>query len=129
MDISIVVPVYNEEESLRELHEWIAKVLSSLSYRYEIIMVDNGGSTPSVGKYSEQPNTKVLHFPENLGFAGGNNKALDHAEGDCVLLMNQDVVVGEQGGYVVAEGTPEEVAMVEDSYTGQFLAEYLNGHP
>jgi GT2 family glycosyltransferase len=56
-------------------------------------MVDNGGSTPSVGKYSGQTNIKVLHFPENLGFADGNNKALEHAEGDIILLMNQDVVV------------------------------------
>lgn len=60
---------------------------------YEIILVDNGGSTPSVGQYEGQLNTKVLHFKKNTGFAGGNNLALDHSEGELVLLMNQDVVV------------------------------------
>ncbi len=41
MDISIVVPVFNEEESLSELREWIEKVLSAHSYQYEVIMVDD----------------------------------------------------------------------------------------
>ena len=60
---------------------------------YEIILVDNGGSTPSVEKYGGRPKTKGITFPQNLGFAGGNNQALSHAEGELVLLMNQDVVV------------------------------------
>lgn len=90
--LSIVVLFYHGEP-------WIRNCIQSLenqslaSNQYEIIIVDNGGSTPSVAKYSEQPNIKVLRFPENLGFAGGNNKALGHVEGDFILLMNQDVVV------------------------------------
>ena len=63
------------------------------SSTYEIILVDNGGSTPSVRNYEGQPNTKVLHFSKNYGFAGGNNKALAHAGGEFILLMNQDVAV------------------------------------
>lgn len=60
---------------------------------YEVIMVDNGGSTPSVEKYKGKKNIKVLHFPVNYGFAGGNNMALAHAQGEIILLLNQDVVV------------------------------------
>ncbi|UCH20409.1 MAG: glycosyltransferase, partial [Deltaproteobacteria bacterium] len=92
IQLSVVVLFYHGET-------WIQNCIQSLENqslarnKYEIIMVDNGGSTPSVAKYSEQPNIKVLHFPENFGFADGNNKALDHAEGDFILLMNQDVVV------------------------------------
>jgi GT2 family glycosyltransferase len=55
--------------------------------------VDNGGSTPSVKNYEGRPQVKVLHFSQNFGFAGGNNKALAHVNGDIILLMNQDVVV------------------------------------
>jgi GT2 family glycosyltransferase len=60
---------------------------------YEIILVDNGGSTPSVASYDGQPYTKVLHFDRNYGFAGGNNRAMAQTEGEFILLMNQDVVV------------------------------------
>ena len=90
--MSVIVLFYHGEP-------WIRNCIQSLEHqsltrkKYEIIMVDNGGSTPSVDKYSKNLNTKVLHFPKNLGFAGGNNKALEDAEGDFVLLMNQDVVV------------------------------------
>jgi len=59
---------------------------------YEIILVDNGGSTPSIDKYEEQKNIDVYHFPVNCGFAGGNNRALDFARGEIILLINQDVV-------------------------------------
>jgi GT2 family glycosyltransferase len=78
---------------------WIEKCMDSLENQslpredYEIILVDNGGSTPSVGDYGGQPNVKTLSFSRNLGFTDGNNKALSHAEGELVLLMNQDVVV------------------------------------
>ncbi len=90
--LSIIVLFYYGEH-------WIETCISSLENQslprdlYEIIMVNNGGSTPSVGKYDGRQNIKALHFPENYGFAGRNNKALTHARGEIVLLMNQDVVV------------------------------------
>jgi len=60
---------------------------------YEIILVDNGGSTPSVKKYQDKDNVTIVYFSENYGFAGGNNLALKHARGEILLLMNQDVLV------------------------------------
>ncbi len=90
--LSVIVLFYYGEQ-------WINMCVDSLQNQslpeadYEIILVDNGGSTPSVATYRGQPNIKVLTFPQNLGFTGGNNKALSHAEGELVLLINQDVVV------------------------------------
>jgi GT2 family glycosyltransferase len=90
--LSVIVLFYFGER-------WIEGCIRSLEKQslsrsaYEIILVDNGGSTPSVDNYEGAPNTKVLHFLKNYGFAGGNNKALAHAEGEFIVLMNQDVLV------------------------------------
>lgn len=90
--LSVIVLFYFGER-------WVKTCIDSLENQsmsrasYEIILVDNGGSTPSTGNYSGLPNTRVLTYPQNLGFADGNNQALFHADGELVLLMNQDVVV------------------------------------
>jgi len=90
--LSVIVLFYHGER-------WIDSCIRSLENQslsrrlYEIVLVDNGGSTPSVAKYKEGNNTKTVHFPINYGFAGGNNRALEQTKGDIVLLMNQDVVV------------------------------------
>jgi hypothetical protein len=90
--LSIIVLFYHGER-------WIDACIRSLQNQslsrdlYEIILVDNGGSTPSVANYDGPPYNKTLQFEKNYGFAGGNNKALENAEGEFILLMNQDVVV------------------------------------
>jgi hypothetical protein len=90
--LSVIVLFYHGER-------WIEPCVRSLENQtlsrnlYEIVMVDNGGSTPSVDKYEEQKNINVIHFPGNYGFAGGNNRALAYTQGDLVFLINQDVVV------------------------------------
>jgi GT2 family glycosyltransferase len=92
IQLSVIVLFYRGER-------WIQECIQSLQEQslarstYEIILVDNGGSTPSVKNFEGRPRTKVLHFSKNYGFAGGNNKALSHADGEFILLMNQDVVV------------------------------------
>lgn len=92
VQLSVIVLFYHGER-------WIQACIQSLQEQslarstYEIILVDNGGSTPSVKNYEGLPHTKVLRFSKNYGFAGGNNKALTHADGEFILLMNQDVVV------------------------------------
>lgn len=90
--LSIIVLFYHGER-------WITSCVKSLENQslsrtlYEIILVDNGGTTPSVERYKNWQNIKVIHFLENYGFAGGNNLALEYARGEIILLMNQDVVV------------------------------------
>lgn len=90
--LSIIVLFYHGER-------WIEACIQSLENQslakslYEIILIDNGGSTPSVNKYQRKDNVSVVHFHQNYGFAGGNNLALAHARGEIIVLMNQDVVV------------------------------------
>ena len=90
--LSVIVLFYQGER-------WIDACLASLEKQslsrdcYEIILVDNGGSTPSIYNYKEHRNIKILSLPVNLGFAEGNNRALEPARGEIVLLVNQDVVV------------------------------------
>jgi GT2 family glycosyltransferase len=92
IQLSVIVLFYYGER-------WIKACLASLENQtlprtcYELILVDNGGSTTSIEKYAGKPNTKVVHFEKNFGFAGGNNRALPYAAAELVLLMNQDVVV------------------------------------
>jgi hypothetical protein len=90
--LSVIVLFYFGERWIKECIRSLEKQSLSRS-EYEIILVDNGGSTPSVGNYEGVPNTKILHFQINYGFAGGNNRAMTHAEGEFIVLMNQDVVV------------------------------------
>jgi len=90
--VSVIALFYRGER-------WIDSCIHSLENQslprdmYEIILADNGGSTPSVDRHKGKRNMEVLHFPENLGFAGGNNRALEYCRGEIVLLVNQDVVV------------------------------------
>lgn len=90
--LSVIVLFYHGER-------WLDLCIHSLESQsldrglYEIIMVDNGGSTPSVAKYVGQYNVNVIHFPVNYGFTGGNNRALTHVRGEIIVLMNQDIVV------------------------------------
>jgi GT2 family glycosyltransferase len=78
---------------------WIDYCVKSLENQslsrnlYEIILVDNGGSTPSLNNFDKKKSIKVIHLSENYGFTEGNNKALVHARGEIVLLLNQDVIV------------------------------------
>jgi len=89
--LSVIVLLYHGDR-------WIDSCVTSLENQsiarntYEILLVDNGGSTPSVIKHQGKPNTKIIHLTNNLGFAGGNNMALHHAAGDFIALMNQDIV-------------------------------------
>ncbi len=61
--------------------------------RYELILADNGGATPSLDGFKDEPNVRIVRWQKNLGFAGGNNRAAALARGRVVLLLNQDVVV------------------------------------
>jgi GT2 family glycosyltransferase len=92
IQLSVIILFYHGERWLQPCMQSLQKQSLRRS-AYEIIVVDNGGSTPSVERYTGQPNIKVLHFAENYGFAGGNNSALAHAAGELILLMNQDVIV------------------------------------
>jgi len=95
MDISIVIPLLNEEESLNELHDWIAKVMQSNRYSYEILFVDDGSTDNSWNIIEElsqkNPNVKGLKFNFNYGKSQALNAAFKKAKGDVVITMDADL--------------------------------------
>lgn len=94
-DISIVVPLYNEEESLPELADWIEKVCSEHGYTYEVIMVDDGSTDDSwqvVQDLSAQ-NSKIrgIKFQRNYGKSAALNEGFKAACGNVVITMDADL--------------------------------------
>ena len=95
MDISIVVPLLNEEESLPELHDWIAKVMQSNEFTYELLFVDDGSKDNSwqvIRSLSEKnPNVRGVRFLNNFGKSQALNAAFKEAQGDVVITMDADL--------------------------------------
>ncbi|MBW4889938.1 glycosyltransferase family 2 protein [Mucilaginibacter sp. HMF5004] len=95
MDISVVVPLYNEVESLPELTSWIAKVMAANSFTYEIILVDDGsndGSWEMIHKLSEGNRfIKGIRFRRNYGKSAALNTGFGKAEGNVVITMDADL--------------------------------------
>ncbi len=95
MDISIVVPLYNEEESLPELEAWIRRVMEANNFSYEIVMVDDG-STDSSWRIVEElaaknPCVRGIKFRRNYGKSAGLHTAFEAARGDVVITMDADL--------------------------------------
>ena len=95
MDISIIVPVFNEEESLPELSAWIKKVLTGNSLSYEVIMVDDGSSDDSwkvIGELAAgNPEIKGVSFRRNYGKAAALHTGFQVATGEIVVTMDADL--------------------------------------
>lgn len=95
MNLSVIIPLYNEEESLPELAAWIERVVNEHSLSYEILMVDDG-STDGSWKVVEQlhatnPNIKGIKFRTNYGKSAALNTAFAACEGDVVITMDADL--------------------------------------
>lgn len=95
MDISVVIPLYNEDESLPELVEWIDRVMVENKFSYEVILIDDG-STDSSWKVINDlnikfPSVKGIRFRRNYGKSAGLNVGFDHAEGDVIITMDADL--------------------------------------
>lgn len=114
MDISVVVPLFNEEESLPELCAWIKKVVDENHFSYEIILVDDGstdGSWQVIERlHSENAEVKGIKFQRNYGKSAALNEAFKAAQGDVVITMDADL-----------QDSPDEIPglrkmIVEDGY-------------
>jgi glycosyltransferase involved in cell wall biosynthesis len=95
MDISVIVPLYNEDESLTELEAWITRVMLQNNYTHEIIMIDDG-STDNSWKIIEQlhqqnPLVKGIKFQRNYGKSAALNEGFKMAKGDVVVTMDADL--------------------------------------
>lgn len=95
MDISVVVPLYNEAESLPELEQWISRVMAEHGFSYEIIFVNDGSTDGSweVIKSLEQgnPSVKGVSFRRNYGKSPALNTGFRRAKGDVVITMDADL--------------------------------------
>ncbi len=114
MLISIVIPLYNEHESLPELTRWIDSVMEKNSFEYEVVYVDDGstdGSWLVIEDLKKQyPQIRALRFRRNYGKSAGLNRGFDAAKGDIIITMDADLQDSP-------EEIPELVRMItEDGY-------------
>ena len=95
MNLSIVIPLLNEEESLNELHHWIAQVMQSNGFSYEILFIDDGSTDNSWQIITEltQKNDKVkgIRFLRNFGKSQALHAGFLKAEGDVIITMDADL--------------------------------------
>jgi glycosyltransferase involved in cell wall biosynthesis len=114
MDLSIVIPLKDEEESLPELAEWVKRVCDQNQFTYEIIMVDDGSTDDSwnvIEKLNQNnPNIKGIRFQRNYGKSAALNEGFKAAKGEVVITMDADL-----------QDSPDEIPelrrmIVEDKY-------------
>ena len=95
MQISIVIPLLNEQESLPELHSWIVKVMNENKYSYEIIFIDDGSTDNSweIIEQLSQENlcVKGLRFLRNFGKSQALHAGFAKAQGDVIITMDADL--------------------------------------
>ena len=114
MDVSIVVPLFNEEESLPELCAWIQKVAEENNFTYEIILIDDGSTDDSwqviENLISNHFPIKGIKFQRNYGKSAALNEGFKAAIGDVVITMDADL-----------QDSPDEIPelrrmIIEDGY-------------
>jgi len=96
MDLTLVIPLYNEEESLPELMAWITKVVKEEAYSYEVIMVDDGSSDRSWTVIQELKkqygnNLRAFRFRRNYGKSAALHTGFQNARGKVVITMDADM--------------------------------------
>jgi len=95
MDLSIVIPLLNEEESLPELAAWIERVVTAERCSYEVIMIDDGSSDDSWAVIEKlragNPNIKGIKFQRNYGKSAALNEGFKAAQGDVIITMDADM--------------------------------------
>lgn len=95
MDISLVVPLYNEADSLPELHAWIKKVVDENDFSYEVIFVDDGSTDASWRVIKDlmrsDANVRAVRFQRNYGKSAALFCGFERAKGDVVITMDADL--------------------------------------
>ncbi len=95
MKISVVIPIYNEEENLPLLYEELTGVMKSLACSYEILFVDDGSSDTSLtilqSLQESDPRVVVVQFRRNFGQTAAMSAGFDYSSGDVIITMDGDL--------------------------------------
>ncbi len=95
MNISVVIPLLNEEESLKELHDWIVSVMRSNHFLYEILFIDDGSTDASwniiLKLTQENPSVKGIRFQRNFGKSQALHAGFKAVKGDVIITMDADL--------------------------------------
>ena len=91
MKLSIIVPVYNEEENIFPLFEAVQKVILENKYDAELIFIDDGSSDSTVQKIKELNGVKLIRFRKNFGQTAAMSAGIDFATGDIIIPMDGDL--------------------------------------
>lgn len=95
MNLSIVIPLLNEEDSLRELHDWIISVMEKNAFLYEVIFIDDGSTDNSWRVIEElatqNQNVKAIRFQKNFGKSQALHAGFAKAQGEVVITMDADL--------------------------------------
>ncbi|NCP21484.1 MAG: glycosyltransferase [Flavobacteriales bacterium CG_4_9_14_0_2_um_filter_35_242] len=95
MDISVVIPLLNEADSLNELHDWIAQVMQSNRFSYELLFIDDGSTDASwevITQLSKKnPNVKGIQFLQNYGKSQALNAGFKQVKGSVIITMDADL--------------------------------------
>jgi len=95
IDISVIIPLYNEEQSLPELFAWIERVMSENGFTYEVIFVDDGSTDSSwkiiQGLKEQSPYVHAIKFRRNYGKSPALHCAFQRAKGDVIITMDADL--------------------------------------
>jgi glycosyltransferase involved in cell wall biosynthesis len=95
MNLSIVIPLFNEQESLPELHEWIVRIVNQHHFSYEIIFIDDGSKDDSWNVIeslaAKDKHVKAIKFRRNYGKSPALHVGFEMAQGDVVITMDADL--------------------------------------
>ncbi|MCK4352992.1 glycosyltransferase family 2 protein [candidate division WOR-3 bacterium] len=91
MDISCVIPVFNEEENVLSLYKALKSVLDGLNRSYEIIFIDDGSTDSTFDKLKAIPEIKVIQFTKNFGQTQAIQAGFDNANGDIIITLDGDL--------------------------------------
>lgn len=140
MDLSIVIPVFDESESLPELTAWIERVMKENNYSYEVIYVDDGSTddTWNVIEHLRSANSHIkgIKFQRNYGKSAGLNTAFKAAQGEVVITMDGDMQDSPdeipelrrmilQDGYDLISGWKKK--RYDNTLTKNFPSKFYNG--
>jgi glycosyltransferase involved in cell wall biosynthesis len=112
MNLSIIIPLLNEQESLPELHQWIVNVMTTHNYSYEVIFIDDGSTDDSwqliENLSKENPHVKGIRFLRNFGKSQALHAGFAKAKGDVVITMDADL-----------QDSPDEIPELYDMVMNQ----------